>query len=422
MAALADARSRVGAAAAGPDAEWCLPVLVADLAAQWAVEQDLAREGLDRDVVDAAQLAERSARLAAEAAAGLAVGEDVGPLRLPSSDSARAGLTAFVALYEAGLVDLVEAVWPRCPRCRDVLGDADLAGAEGQVDSFTVRVAVDDGPVLEAETTGPELLGAVVAVAVPPGHEVAGVTVAGRHAVVPLAGQRVPVVEDATVTEPLLLTPGHDAGHWQLARRAGLAAPVVEVEAGRFAAREAAVERLAAEGRVVGNRVRREEVVACAHCGTVAEARLEARWALDGCVVEEAAGAVLEEAAGSALVGAVTTGGPAGGPAGAGDTAAAPWSLGRDLWTGVPLPVGWCAECAKPTVGLAGTGSCGICLGELRPDPGFLDPLFVAAAWAAEVLRPDGGVLVGGSRAWLSGVLALARRLGPGPLTVVGDR
>jgi hypothetical protein len=85
--------------------------------------------------------------------------------------------------------------------------------------------------------------------------------------------------------------------------------------------------------------------------------------------------------------------------------------------------VGWCAECAKPTVAVAAVdlGSCGICFGELRPEPGMIDPLFVAAAWVAETVRADGAVLMPDGREWLAAVTALALRLDADPVSVLGE-
>ena len=309
------------------------------------------------------------------------------PGRADLVDPARA---AFVALYEAGLVERLETVAWRCPRCACGLGPGDVRPVTGETPVAVLRLQVDDpagGPpaTLAVEHAAVELLGAVTAVGVPPGYTVEGVPLAGRKAAVPVLDEPVPVVEDAAFAGPVLVTPGHDPGHWDVARRLGLPVTVLAEEASPFAAREGALERLAADSMLAAQRVRAEDATACAHCGTVASARLAPHWVLD----EELGG---------------------------------PWCLDRELWDGVSLPVGWCAECAKPTVAVAAVdlGSCAICFGELRLEPGVLDPLFVVAAWVAETVRGDGAVFVGGGPQWLGVATALALRVEAAPVSVLG--
>ena len=369
--------------------------MAADLASQWALEQELAREGLDRAALDPDELTERAdaaARIAADEV-GAALGRSAREVVVPpvSPDGlAEAARAAFVALYEAGMVERTDAVAWRCPRCGCGLGPGDVRSVPGETPVAVILVGTaesegGEATSLEVEHAAVELLAAVTAVGVPPGHTLGGAPAAGRQASVPLLEAPVPVVEDPALAGPTLLTPGHDPVHHDVGRRHGLAVTVLAEEVAPFAAREAALERLAAEGRLVGLRAGPDEVPACAHCGTVAVARLAPHWVLD----EELGG---------------------------------PWCLERELWRGVPLPVGWCADCAKPTVavGPADLGACGICFGELRPEPGVIDPLFVVAAWAAEAARGQGATFVGGGREWQAAAVALALRLDVSPLSVIG--
>lgn len=369
--------------------------MTADLAGQWALEQELAREGLDRGAVDPGQLAARAgdAARAAAAAMGAALHRSARDVVVPPltpdevADPARAG---FVALYEAGLIERADTVAWRCPRCACGLGPGDVRAVAGETQVAVLALDIEDRDgavrdVAEVEHAAVELLGAVTALGVPPGYTVGGAPMAGGLAAVSLFEAPVPVVEDPDLRAPVLLTPGHDPAHHEAARRHGLAVVVLAEEAAPFAAREAALERLAAEGRLVDQRARRDGVTACAHCGTVAAARLAPHWVLH-------------------------------------DELGAPWCLERELWRGVPLPVGWCADCAKPTVavGPVDLGSCAICFGQLRPEAGVIDPLFVAAAWVAETVRGQGAVFVDGGPEWLAAALALALRLDAAPLSVLG--
>ena len=369
--------------------------MAADLASQWAVEQELAREGLDRGALDPDELTERAGEAARAAAGEVGAALDgsarevVVPPVIPD-ELAEPVRAAFVALYEAGMVERIETVAWRCPRCGCGLGPGDVRLVAGETPVAVLLVDTADAgggapASLEVEHPAVELLGAVTALGVPSGQTLGGAPAAGRQAAVPLFEASVPVVEDGVLRAPTLLTPGHDPQHHEVAGRHGLAVTVLAEEAAPFAAREAALERLAAEGRLAGHRAGPDQVAACAHCGTMAAARLAPHWVLD----EELGG---------------------------------PWCLERELWRGVPLPVGWCADCAKPTVAVAPAdlGACGICFGELRPEPGVIDPLFVVAAWAAEAARGRGAVFVDGGPEWQAVAVALALRLDVSPLSVLG--
>lgn len=162
-----------------------VPVATADLAAQWAVERELAREGLDRRTVASDEIGVRARAIEADVLARLE--EQLAALTVearltePSVPDVR---SAFVRLYDQGAVIQAELLVRVCPRCAAVVQrhEIERAGAEAQV--LTIALGSVEIDLLEVE-----LLPGVIAVAVPPGDPAAGMTLT-----VPLAGRDVPVL------------------------------------------------------------------------------------------------------------------------------------------------------------------------------------------------------------------------------------
>src|SRR5205814_5011425 len=105
----------------------------------------------------------------------LAVDMPARPGRTGDEEWATAARTAFVRLYERGLLRLVESVASECPGCRTVLDGLDCEPVELDDPHLRVRLPYDDGSgELEVDVSGPELLPGVVGVVVPVGHDGAG--------------------------------------------------------------------------------------------------------------------------------------------------------------------------------------------------------------------------------------------------------
>lgn len=374
------------ARAEGRAADWMGASLAGDLAGQSAVERMLARQGLDRATLGHAAFVERVRAFEAEhraAAADLlgALGVDVDleAGAIDDEQSARAARTAFVRLYEAGLLTREDRVVDTCPRCATVVDPADADATELAAEAVTLRLPDAEGGVaLDVEVVALELLPGVVAVAVPEGHEAAG-----RSVHVPLGAKDVPVVIDPAVEAPRVVVPAHDAVD------AGLGLAPIEVLDGeavvsaggplhglaRYAARLAARELLAADDVIVGVRPVAEAAARCRRCSTVLVPRLGPHWFLPM--------ADLEVAAADAVREGVVTFSPAAAldaflaRAGAGGE----WCLSHSVWAGRPVPVSTCLDCGHVAVEVEPSTSCGRCMGELAPDGGVLDARFVGAVW-----------------------------------------
>lgn len=392
------------ARAAGQGPALATAIVAGGLGHQFATEEDLRREGLDRAAVGVGELAARAALVRDEAgrrlgaaARALGVDLDVAAAARAGEETAVAACVAFVRLFEAGLVVEAERVVQVCPRCATVAAGPDAVPGVVECEALVLRLAVLDGHDavgwLEVRCPAPELMPGIVAVAVPEGHPAAGNTVA-----VPVAATVVPVVADPTAGQPLFLVPAHDAVDLERAHRSGLA-PVVAVDAtgtvrapgpldglARHAARAAAARLLAAEGVVAAVEPASEPVARCAACRTVLVPVLGRHWFLAVADLETAAADAVRE-------GALVVSPPAARDellalAGTSDD----WCLSSRATPGQPLPVARCADCGSVDVGVDLASSCRRCVGDLVREDGVLDARFVAGMWPLWASGwPDGG-------------------------------
>jgi len=395
LAAAALARRRIAeAGAAGTDAELFVGTIEGDLASQHAVERELYREALDRTIVGRddfvarvrdSEASQRDDIAQALAAAGVDV--DLETARTGNEATARAARTAFVRLFDAGLLERSERVVDVCPRCSTVVDEADSTLGEVDADQLTLELQDIAGEVsVRVDVVELELLPGVVAIAVPEGHVAAGATV-----MIPIAGREVPVVVDDTRPAPWLVVPAHDETALDVARRLGVVPVevlgddgIVRVEGplagqARFGARAAAAELVDAEGVVVDRETTALSLRRCGRCSTPLVPRYGAHWFLRTGDLERAAADVVRN-------GDVVVDDPDGrerfvGRAGAGGD----WCLSHQVWAGQGVPAARCFDCGQLAVAVEPELSCGKCMGELVSTDDVLDARFVAAMWPLAV-------------------------------------
>ena len=109
--------------------------------------------------------------------------------------SRRTSQRSFIELARQGQAYRREAPAIWCPECHTTLAQADVNDLQRQSEFNTLAFRMEDGHLLPIATTRPELLPACVAVFVHPDDDRYRGLV-GSLAVVPLFGQRVPVIED----------------------------------------------------------------------------------------------------------------------------------------------------------------------------------------------------------------------------------
>jgi valyl-tRNA synthetase len=316
----------------------------------------------------------------------------------------RAVREAFVRLYEEGLITRGEYLVNWSPVLETAVSDleVEMRPVAGKLYHVAYPVSGSGGERVVVATTRPETMLGDTAVAYHPEDERYR-HLAGRAAVLPLAGREIPFVADAAVdrefgTGLVKVTPFHDPFDFELARRHGLPGLSVIDRRGRMTeaagpdfagldraeARRKVVERLEAGGFLVRIEDHAHNVGHSQRSGEPIEPLVSTQWFLD--VSGMAPGALASLAQGRlALV-----------PESWGKTWEAwlgnirPWCISRQLWWGHQIPAWYDADgklyvarSREEAEAAAGTA-------ELTQDPDVLDTWFSSALWPFSTLGwPD---------------------------------
>ncbi len=234
----------------------------------------------------------------------------------------RAVETAFLKLYEAGLIYRGYYLVNWCPRCQTALSDEEVQHEEVQGHLYYIRYPAmeeqrtedrelgkrGEGRGVVVATTRPETLLGDVAVAVNPNDERYR-SLIGAQRVLPLVKKPIPVIADQAVdpkfgTGAVKITPAHDPVDFELARRhlelipkdaarkdwtsipinvmlpdarmTNVPAPYEGLD--RFECRKRVVEDLASQGLLEKTEEYRHAVGHCYRCRTIIEPRLSPQW------------------------------------------------------------------------------------------------------------------------------------------------
>jgi valyl-tRNA synthetase len=301
--------------------------------------------------------------------------------------------TAFVRLFEKGVIYRGNRIINWCPRCLTSLSDLEVKHETEPGALYYVRYpAVDGGEGLVIATVRPETILADVAVAVHPKDE-RYKKYLGRKVRVPLTDREVPVIADEYVepefgTGALKITPGHDANDFEIGLRHGL--PTIDVltpdgrmsaDAGpdwegmdRFEAREVAVSKLREDHLLVREEAYTHQVGHCDRCHTVVEPRVSEQWFVR---MQELAGPAIASAEDGrirfhperwrdAFVDWLRN--------------VRDWCISRQLWWGHRIPVWTCDE-GHVSASTTDLSSCPVCARDVSQDPDVLDTWFSSALW-----------------------------------------
>jgi len=207
----------------------------------------------------------------------------------------RAVRTAFVRLYEEGLIYRGDYMINWCPRCGTTLSDIEVEHREVDGHLYYVRYPLEEGGHVTIATTRPETMLGDTGVAVNPDDDRYRHLI-GKTAILPILERRLPVVAAEEVdpefgTGVLKITPGHDPVDFEIGRREGL--PAINILNGdgtinenggpfagldRYRAREEIVKRLKEEGLLEKVEPYRHSVGHCYRCGTAVEPLISTQW------------------------------------------------------------------------------------------------------------------------------------------------
>jgi len=325
--------------------------------------------------------------------------------------------TAFVRLYDKGLIYRGAYLVNWCPRCESAISDLEAIPEEHDTHLWTIRYPLigDDwsSPThpwgsgrwaegatefIEMATTRPETILGDTAVATHEEHERFG-SMIGRTAVLPAIERQIPIIADQLVdpafgTGAVKVTPAHDPNDYEMGLRHGLEAPTVLTDTARmnelagpyagmdrYECREAIVRDFEKEGLLLKIEPYHHAVAHCQRCDTVIEPRISTQWFLNVKPLADAAVEAIQQ----------------------GETTIIPereerrffhwmenirpWCISRQLWWGHRIPVWFCDECGEQTCAMEDPDQCANCGSpNIRQDPDVLDTWFSSGLWPFSTL------------------------------------
>lgn len=287
----------------------------AGIATQNVVEKQLASEGLSRHDLGREDFVKRVWDWKAKSSGAILkqmrrLGDSVDWSRerfTMDEGMSRAVLTIFKRLYDAGLIYRAKRIINWCPRCMTALSDIEVEHNEDAGELVSIRYGDGENSIVVATTRAETMLGDT-AIAVHPNDERYAHLI-GKTIVLPLVGREIPVVADEHVdpefgTGAVKVTPAHDPNDFEIGHRHNLESIVVLNAEGevansgtrfdgldRFEARDAIVEALRAEGRIVAEKRPYTHAVGhCQRCDTIVEPRLSKQWFVKVAPLAKAAG------------------------------------------------------------------------------------------------------------------------------------
>src|SRR5688500_9095924 len=288
----------------GDEALWLPGTDHAGIATQNVVEKILAREGKTRFDVGRPEFERRVRAYVAETGPIIldqlrAIGSSCDWHRTYftlDEDLSRAVRTLFVSLYDKGLIYRGKYIINWCPRCLTALSNEEVDKEEVEGKLWHLRYPLEGGGQLVVATTRPETMLGDTGIAVHPDDKrYRGF--AGRFAILPLVGRRIPVVFDEAVdpafgSGAVKLTPAHDPVDFEIAGRHGLEALDVMTDDARmndqvpepfrgldrYEARKKVVTALEELGAVERTERHSHAIGHCYRCDTVVEPRLSDQW------------------------------------------------------------------------------------------------------------------------------------------------
>jgi valyl-tRNA synthetase len=315
----------------------------------------------------------------------------------------RAVRTAFVNLYNKGLIYRGERIINWCPRCQTALSDLEAEHKEISGHLYYIRYPLVDGSgFITVATTRPETFFGDTAVAVNP-EDGRYKDLVGKKVMLPIIDKEIPVIADDAVdislgTGALKITPAHDSTDFEIGQRHNL--PLVDImspdatlneNAGpyagleRFACRDKVVDDLREKGLLEKIEPYLHSVGHCIRCQTLVEPRISLQWFIRTKPLAEKAIKVVKD-------GSITI---------------IPerftkiyfewmenirdWCISRQLWWGHRIPVWYCHDCNELTISVDVPSRCSHCgSNQIVQDNDVLDTWFSSALWTHSTLGwPD---------------------------------
>lgn len=313
--------------------------------------------------------------------------------------STQAVLTAFINLYNKGLIYRGKRQTNWCVKCKSVISDDEVVYSDEPGHMWHIRYPYADGSgYIVVATTRPETLFGDTAVAVNPDDE-RYIGKVGKMLCLPLTNRQIPIIADSYVdkefgTGMVKITPAHDPNDYEVGKRHNLEIlTVISKEgtltdvAGKFEGmnlqegRKATVEALKEQGLLEKIEPHKHNVGHCERCHTAIEPMITEQWFV-----------AMKELVKPAI-NAVKTG----------ELQIHPkrfeknylywleniqdWCISRQIWTGHRIPIYYCDKCSHPVADRKMPSVCPKCgHTHFTQDRDVLDTWFSSALWPFSTL------------------------------------
>jgi valyl-tRNA synthetase len=379
----------------------------AGIATQVVVEQQLAKQGLTRNDIGLEKFLETAWEWTNKRRQGiqqqhrmLGASCDWTRERFTLDESpSRAVRTAFVNLYNKGLIYRGKRMINWCPRCQTSLSDLEVKHRDITGTLYYIRYPLaDQMGFITVATTRPETLPGDSAVAVNP-EDIRYVHLVGKKVTLPLTCKKIPIIADAAVdtsfgTGALKITPSHDPTDFEVAQRHSL--PTVDImnndgsmnknagpyrDLDRFTCREKILVDLKKAGLLEKTEVYSHSVGYCNRCQTMIEPKISLQWFVNTKTMSKAAIEAVTEGNITIIPGRFTK------VYLDWMENIRDWCISRQLWWGHHIPVWYCHNCGKLTVSVDTPLNCKYCASrQIKQDPDVLDTWFSSALWTHSTL------------------------------------
>lgn len=302
--------------------------------------------------------------------------------------------TAFVKLYNQGLIyqDTYMVNW--CPQCNTAVSNLEVEPIEVDGNFYHIRYPVKDTDVvLEIATTRPETMLGDTAVAVHPDDE-RYQHVIGKTALLPLCDREIPIIADPYVdtefgTGALKVTPAHDPNDYEIGLRHKLEqrtiftqdghineeAPEKYVGLSRWDCRKQVVEDLQDLACLVKIVPHRHAVGHHDRCGTIVEPAISLQWFMNVRPLAQRAIEATQKGEIKFIPERET------------DRFyhwmenIEPWPISRQRWWGHRLPIWHCNVCGAVTSAMETPQKCECGASDFRQEEDVLDTWFSSGLW-----------------------------------------
>jgi valyl-tRNA synthetase len=307
--------------------------------------------------------------------------------------------TAFIRLYDKGLIYRGERMINWCPRCQTALSDLEVEHKDIVGHLYYIRYPLTESEgFVTVATTRPETFLGDTAVAVNPTDK-RYKNLLGKNVTLPIIDKEIPIIADDAVdtsfgTGALKITPAHDPTDLEVAQRHNL--PLVDImnpdatmneNAGpyrgleRFACRDKVLADLEDKKLLEKIEPYSHSVGHCGRCQTMIEPKVSLQWFVQTKPLAKAAIEAVKDSSVTII----------------------PerfvkiyfdwmenirdWCISRQLWWGHRIPVWYCQDCGKLTVSVDEPSSCTHCGSkQIIQDPDVLDTWFSSALWPHSTL------------------------------------